>query len=184
MLEFFQWLGNTGWSVALIESLYMWSFLESAHVLFLGLFVGTVLMMDLRLLGVAFKGIPASHFTRHLLPWSRIGFALMVTTGIPLFYSNPAGYYQNFFFRMKMVALVLAGVNVWLFHSQIHKKVSEWDEDPRPPRAARVAAAVSIFTWIIVVVAGRFTAYNWFDCDLQPHSDFVNWAAGCVVEGE
>jgi len=184
MLEFFEWLGNTRWSVALIESLYMWSFLESAHVLFLGLFVGTVVMMDLRLLGVAFRGIPASQFTKNLLPWSRFGFALMVATGIPLFYSSPAGYYQNLFFRLKMLALLLAGLNVWLFHARIHRRVAEWDQDLVPPRAARLAAAVSISMWIIVVVAGRFTAYNWFDCDLQPHSDFVNWAAGCVVESE
>jgi hypothetical protein len=153
-------------------------------VVILGLFVGTVLMMDLRLLGVAFKTIPASHFTKNLLPWSRFAFALMVVTGIPLFYSSPAGYYQNLFFRVKMVALLIAGVNVWLFHSQTHQKVADWDQDPKPPRAARVAAAISIFAWIVVVVAGRFTAYNWFDCDLQPHSDFVNWAAGCVLASE
>lgn len=184
MVSFLEWLGNTPWSVALIESLYVWSFLEATHVLTLGLFVGTVLMMDLRLLGVGFRKVPASEFTRHLLPWTRAGFAVMTITGLLLFYSSPLRYYQNLFFRVKILVLVFAGLNVWFFHSRIHKRVTEWDLDPVPPRAARVAAVVSIVAWGCVVVAGRLTAYNWFDCNLQPQPDFVNWAAGCVVEGE
>lgn len=184
MVEFLEWLGSTRWSVALIESLYVWSFLEAAHVVTLGLFVGTVLMMDLRLLGAGFRSVPASTFTRHLLPWTRAGFALMVVTGLLLFYSSPLRYYQNLFFRAKILLLLFAGLNVWLFHARIHRTVSEWERDPVPPKAARVAAVVSIVAWAGVVVAGRLTAYNWFDCALQPQPDWVNWAAGCIVEGD
>jgi hypothetical protein len=184
MLSFFEWLGNTRWSIALIESLYVWSFLEAAHVITLGLFVGTVVMMDLRLLGVSFRRVPASEFTGRILPWTRGAFVVMTITGLLLFYSSPLRYYQNFFFRVKLLMLLVAGLNVWLFHSRIHKRVSEWDLDRSPPRAARVAAVVSLVAWACVVVAGRLTAYNWFDCWMQPQPAFINWAAGCVLDPE
>jgi hypothetical protein len=77
--------------------------------------------------------------------------------------------------------LVLAGLNVWLFHSRVERRVAEWDLAPVAPLAARVAAVISLILWAGIVVAGRMIAYNWFDCDIQPQPDFINWAAGCVV---
>jgi Family of unknown function (DUF6644) len=179
--SFFEWLGNTPWSVKLLESFWAWPLLESTHVLGITLFVGTAMMMDLRLMGVTFGGVRASDFTGRLLPWTRIGFALMVVTGVLVFYSNPVRYYHNIFFRVKMIVLVLAGINVWLFHTRIHHSVAEWDLNEKPPRAARIAGAVSIIAWTLIVMSGRFIAYNWFDCDIQPQSAFVNWASGCVL---
>ncbi|MGE0460726.1 MAG: DUF6644 family protein [Vicinamibacterales bacterium] len=181
ILGLLEWVAATPWSVALHESLYMWPLVESTHVLSLALFVGTAIMLDLRLLGVAMKRVPVSEVTGRLLPWTRLGFVVMLATGLLLFYATPVRNYQNIFFRLKMILLVVAGINVWLFHSRIHRSVGEWDLAVPPPRAARVAAVVSLVAWGIVVVSGRFIAYNWFDCDIQPQSAFVNWAAGCVV---
>ncbi len=59
--------------------------------------------------------------------------------------------------------------------------MADWDLEDKPPRAARVAGAVSIVAWTLIVMSGRFIAYNWFDCDIQPQPAFVNWAAGCTV---
>src|SRR5690606_28088628 len=132
------------------------------------------------LLGVTFGNVPASDFTGRMLPWTRAGFVILVVTGALLFYSSPVRYYHNIFFRVKMGVLLLPGLDVWLFHSRIHKRVGEWDVVPAPPRAARVAAVVSILAWATVVFTGRMVAYNWFDCDIQPQSALVNWAAGCV----
>lgn len=179
--EFLQWLGETPASVALLESRYAWPLVESTHVVALGLFVGTTVMMDLRLTGAAFRKVPVSAFTGRLLPWTRIGFAVMATTGLLLFYSAPLRYYHNVFFRFKALVLAVAAVNVWVFHSGVHRRVREWDRDPVPPPAARLAGAVSLAAWATVVVAGRLIAYNWFDCDLQPQPGWVNWAAGCRV---
>jgi len=182
ILGLLEWVAATPWSVALHESLYMWPLVESTHVLSLTLFVGTAIILDLRLLGVALKRVPVSEVTGRLLPWTRIGFVVMVATGLLLFYATPVRNYQNIFFRLKMILFVLAGLNVWLFHSRIHERVAEWDQTLPTPRAARVAGIVSLVAWAGVVVAGRFIAYNWFDCDIQPQSAFVNWAAGCVVK--
>ncbi len=180
--SFLEWLGSTRWSVALLESYYVWPLVESTHVVFLALFVGTAMMMDLRLVGVAFRGVPVSAFTGRLLPWTRFGFAIMVTTGLLLFYSSPLRYYYNLFFRIKVVLLVVAGLNIWLFHTRIHRSIHLWDDDFRAPRAARVAGLVSLVVWTGVVFSGRLVAYNWFDCDIQPQPEWVNFVAGCPLE--
>ncbi len=182
--RFFEWLGTTPWSVGLLESLWTWPLLESAHVLSIALFVGSAMMMDLRLMGVTFGGVRASDFTGRLLPWTRWGFAVMVITGILVWYSNPVRYYHNIFFRLKMILMVLAGLNIWFFHTRTHKRIAEWDLLPSPPRAARIAGVVSFAAWTLIVISGRLIAYNWFDCDLQPQPAFVNWASGCLLPAE
>ena len=165
-----------------MESLYVWPLLESTHVLSLGLFVGTAVMNDLRLLGWTMREVPVSEVTGRLLPWTRIGFAVMLTTGLLLFYSSPVRYYHNIFFRFKVLLLIVAGLNAFVFHRGIHRRVAEWDNDTKLPRAARVAGAVSLIAWALIVVYGRLIAYNWFDCDIQPQSNLINWAAGCGIQ--
>ena len=179
MLPFLEWLANTPWSIALHESLYMYPLVESTHVLAITLFVGLTVVLDLRLLGLTLGGVPVSEVTARLLPWTKVGFAIMIVTGILLFYAIPVRNYQNIFFRVKVVMLLLAGLNVYLFHSRVERRISEWDLAPVAPRAARIAAVVSLVLWASIVVAGRMIAYNWFDCDIQPQPAIVNWAAGC-----
>ncbi|MCI0437439.1 MAG: hypothetical protein L0271_27970 [Gemmatimonadetes bacterium] len=181
MHEFLEWLESTPWSIALLESLYVWPLIESTHVLTLAMFVGTAIMNDLRLLGFTLKQVPVADVTGRLLRWTRGSFAVMVVTGLLIFYSNPVRYYHNIFFRLKIILLVIAGVNIWLFHGRIHTRVIEWQNDAVPPRAARVAGAVSLVAWGAIIVAGRFIAYNWFDCDIQPQPAFIKWAADCAA---
>ena len=84
LLPWMQWMADQPWSIGLRESLFVWPLLESAHVLTLMLFVGTAAMLDLRLLGLTFRTVPASEFTGRLLPWTRASFALMAVTGVLL----------------------------------------------------------------------------------------------------
>lgn len=180
LLAFCEWLAATNGSIALHESLYMYPLVESVHVLTLCLFVGLAVMFDLRLLGLAFKQTPVSEVAK-LLPWTVAGFVVMVVTGLLLFYAIPVRTYQSVFFRAKVIFLIGAGLNVWLFQSRIYQRLAEWDHMVVTPRPARVAAVLSLFLWAAIIVAGRMIAYNWFDCDIQPQSAFINWAAGCVV---
>lgn len=140
-------------------------------------------MNDLRLLGLGFRDVPAAQMTTRLLRITRIAFAVMAVTGVLLFYSNPVRYYHNIFFRIKVVLLVVSGINIWLFHGRIHRRVGEWQHDARPPRAARMAGLVSLLTWAGIVVAGRLVAYDWFDCDKNVQSPFVMWIQGCATSG-
>ena len=179
--DFALWLDTHAWSTALHESLFMYPIVESTHVLTLCLFVGTLVVVDLRLLGVAFTNVPVSEVMGKMLPWTVIGFVVMFVTGVLLFYAIPERTYHSLWFRVKVIMLIVAGVNAWWMHSRVAVDRAAWDTAERPPQAARVSAAVSLAMWAGVVVTGRMIAYNWFDCDRQPQPEFVNWAAGCVV---
>ncbi len=183
LLPLVQWLAGTRWSIALHESLYVYPLVESTHVLALTMFVGLAVMLDLRLLGLAMRQVPVSEVMRRLLPWTKAGFVLMVVTGALLFFAIPVRTYQNVFFRMKVLMLLAAGLNVWLFHSRVQRHMAEWDTAAVTPLPARVAAVTSLVLWAAIVVAGRMIAYNWFDCDIQPQPALVNWAAGCEAGG-
>jgi len=118
-------------------------------------------MLDLRLLGIAMRDTPVSEVADRLFPWTLAGFIVMVITGALLFYGIPVRTYQNMFFRIKVLLLILAGLNVFVFHTKVNRKRAEWDLDPVPPRRARIAGGVSLFLWALIVVAGRMIAYNW-----------------------
>ncbi len=184
LLPFCQWLDETAWSTALHESLFMYPLTESTHVWALALFVGLTVILDLRLVGLTLRSLPVSEVARRLLPWTVAGFVVMVITGVMLFYAIPVRSYQSIFFRVKVVLLIIAGLNVWVFHSGIWRRVATWDRAPVPPRRARVAGVASLVLWTFIIFAGRMIAYNWFDCDRQPQPGWVNWAAGCVLESD
>jgi hypothetical protein len=178
-LAFFEWLADSQWSVDLHESQYAYSIVESVHVWALALFFGSAVMVDLRLLGWTMRKVPVSQVARRLLPWTIAGFVILVITGVLLVFAIPLRTYQSIFFRGKMVLLLLAGLNVWLFHSGIYRKVAAWDVDAVPPRAAKVAGALSLVLWSGIIVSGRMIAYNWFDCDRQPQPAIINFLTSC-----
>src|SRR6266536_2724602 len=158
-LAFFEQLGESSSSAGLHESEISYSIIESIHVWSLCLFFGMTLMFDLRLLGWTMRKVPVSEVIRRLLPWTIAGFVIMVISGTLLFFAIPLRSYQNIFFRAKMLLLVLAGLNVWIFHARILPKVAAWDAGQLPPRMVRAAGAVSLILWIGVVFSGRMIAY-------------------------
>jgi hypothetical protein len=134
------------------------------HVLTLSVFVGTALMIDLRLLGRTMTDVPVSQVMTRLMPWTQAGFLVMLVTGSLLFYAAPVARYENIFFRMKMAALAMAAMNVWLFRRNVYRRVAEWDLDPVPPRRVRMAGALSLVLLALIITAGRMMAYQdyWF----------------------
>ena len=160
---FFEWLENTSGSIAIRESIMFYPLVETTHVLTLCLFLGMIAMLDLRLLGLALRRVPASQVAGRLLPWAAAGFVVMVISGGLLFYSGPVRASRNIFFQVKMVMLVMAGLNAFVFHRGIYRKIAVWDQDAVTPARAKVAGFLSLLLWAGVVVAGRMQAYNWFD---------------------
>jgi len=183
LLGLCQWLAETRGSVALHESIYMYPLVESVHVLTLCVFVGMSVLLDLRLMGVVLPQVRASEMAARLLPWMKSGFAVMIITGVLLFYAIPVRSFHSIFFRAKMIALVLAGLNAWIFQVGIRRRTAEWDLQLSPPRAARLAGIVSLALWAVIIVAGRMIAYNWFDCD-KPQSRWVQIATGCSYDAQ
>jgi len=163
ILPFLQWLQATPFSTGIRESTWWYPVIESVHVLSLCLFLGIALFWDLRLLAMGLRRVPVSDLASRLMPWTFVGFIFMTGSGVLLFIDEPVRFYGNIFFRVKVVALVLAGLNAWFFHySGVGRRIIDWDISAVTPRGARIAGAVSLFLWAVIVVCGRFIAYNWF----------------------
>ena len=162
LLSFCQWLAETPFSTGIRESTYIYPIIESVHVLSLCIFVGLLLLWDLQLLGVILRRVAVSEVWARLIPWITIGAALMVASGLLLFASDPVRFFGNIFFRVKAFGLFLALLNAMAFHLGIERKLVDWDTAIVTPRAAKFAGAISIGLWAVIVVTGRFVAYNWF----------------------
>jgi hypothetical protein len=186
--EFLVWLNNEfmkgggetarSWSQLLAESLNFWGLLEGTHLLFLMLFAGTIFIVDFRLLGLTFRKTPVSVVSDRVLPLTVFAFAVLVVTGAALFFAKPLVYYHNIWFRLKLIFLVLAMLNIVIFHRRVQMNQSEWDTLAVPPASARMSAVLSITSWILIITMGRFIAYNWFDCG-KPLAHWMNVAQEC-----
>ena len=125
--HFLHWLDATQFSAVMRESVWAEPIVETIHVLTLTLFLGFVLLLDLRLLDVVLRRKRVSEMFEQFNPWLFRGFAVMLVTGLLLFSADPVNFYSTLFFKLKMVMLVLAGVNVAFYHATIGKHIAEWD---------------------------------------------------------
>ena len=98
LLDICEWLAETPWSIALHESLHVYPLVETAHVLSLLLFVGSIIFIDLRLLGATLREAPVTEVTSRILPWTFAGFAVAVVSGALLFYAIPVRTFLSIFF--------------------------------------------------------------------------------------
>lgn len=147
-------------SIALRESLYAFPVLLTIHVVSLVMFAGLVVMMDLRLVGLAYRGTRFSEIQSRLFPWQMVGMVVTTLTGLLLFYMQPMRYYGKVYYWLKLALIVLAGVNAMLFHFTTYRSVAEWDTTG-PPFKAKVAGVLSLGMWACIVAFGRFAAYDW-----------------------
>jgi uncharacterized membrane protein len=168
------------WSEALLGSLNFWGLLEGTHLLALMLFAGTIFVVDLRLLGVTFKRTPVSVLSDRVLPLTIFGFAIVIVTGVALFYAKPLVYYHNVWFRAKLVFIVLALLNIMIFHRRVQRNISDWDTLAKPPAAARASAVISLASWALIIMLGRFIAYDWFECG-KPLPEWANVVQECAA---
>ena len=183
LLKFAESIGATWFSVALHESFYMYGWIESLHVITLMVSLGMLIVIDLRMLGLWLKDVPASKIAERLDRPMLIGFSIMVVTGVLLYVGIPIRTTQSLWFRIKVILLVAAFINAWLFRKHMQASVGTWDAAPVPPRRTRIAAALSLTLWASVITCGRFIAYDWYDCG-QDNPAFVDWAAGCIAGEE
>ncbi len=159
-MRFLEWLYATGWAAAIRENEYAFPWIECVHVLAITLVVGSISVVDLRLLGLAWRDRPVRNVLREVLPITWTFFGLAVASGFLLFSSNAPAYARNPFLQVKFGLLLLAGVNMALFHLWARQSLQHWEAAPLPPWRAKLAGAVSLLCWIGVVTAGRWIGFT------------------------
>lgn len=154
-----QWLEQTWIASRVRESLWLFPAIETGHLLGMAALVGTITMFDLRLLGRALRTKRVSEVGRTLLPWTWAAFAVQLLTGVVLFSSEAVKLYANPAFRLKLLLILLAGIQVLIFHRTMYRGVAAWDGGQPIPRTARISGALSILLWMSIVAAGRFIGF-------------------------
>ena len=154
-----QLLYNSGIGTALRESDYAFSIVESIHVLSITLLIGTIVILDLRMLGLVLRSLSVTRIARNIFPLAWTGFAISFISGFLLFWAEAAKMYGNPAFRAKVILLALVGLNPLIFHTTIYRRVHEWEVLDISPWRARAAAVASITLWAGIVIAGRANAY-------------------------
>lgn len=150
----------SGLGLFIAESTWAFPALETLHVIALVTVVGTIAIMDLRMIGVAGRNWAVSDLSKDTLPWTWGAFVMAAITGGLLFISKASSYVINPYFLWKMGMLVLAGLNMMYFHFITYRTVEHWDRDPTVPVAVRVAGILSLVFWILVVFFGRAIGFT------------------------
>jgi hypothetical protein len=150
----------TGIATDIRENEYAFPCIESVHVLAITLVVGSIAMIDLRLLGWASRDRAVSRLSADVLPVTWGAFGVAAISGLLLFASNAPKYFDNSYFRAKLVLLALAGANMLVFQFGANRDHATWDAAAVTPRAARLAAALSLVLWTLVVAAGRWIGFT------------------------
>jgi hypothetical protein len=153
------WLEQTAIGTSIRESLWLFPIIETVHIFGIILLVGATSILDLRLMGLTFRDESVSKIAGRFIPWALAGFIIQVTTGFLLFSSEATKMYGNLGFQIKMLLIVVAGINALLFHSIAYQSVGKWEYDPVGPLSARAAGLISILLWFGIVAAGRWIAY-------------------------
>jgi hypothetical protein len=158
--DFISYFENSGLADDIRENDLLFPFIESVHVVFICLVVGSILVVDLRLLGLASIQRSVSRVTSGILPLTWTAFAIAVASGSLLFISNATKYLGNGYFIAKMFLICAAGLNMAIFHAISAKDLSRWENETRLPLPARLAGGLSILLWVSVVACGRWIGFT------------------------
>jgi hypothetical protein len=160
IVPFLHTLERTPLAVAIAESAWAFPIAETVHVVALTIMIGTILVMDLRLLGIASAQQNYKALRRDVLPWTWLAFCGAVISGSLMVITRAAGYFGNDAFRIKLILLVLAGINMLVFELIIARGAPNWDRGSSVPWAGKIAALLSLALWISIVFFGRWVGFT------------------------
>lgn len=177
-----QSLESLGIAEHIRHSLYWFPTLEAIHVIALGLVFGTILVVDLRILGLASTARPFTRVSGDMLRWTWAAFVLAAITGSLMFVTNARVYWENGFFRAKLVLIVLAGLNMLVFHFTAGRS-REWDTARRGPPVGVACAVASMTLWVLVIGMGRAIGFSTTgaaakEAPAAPNVDFDSFLSG------
>ncbi|MGB6541685.1 MAG: DUF6644 family protein [Xanthobacteraceae bacterium] len=160
LADLISYLENSRLADNIRENDLLFPFIESVHVLSICLVVGSILAVDLRLLGLASIRRSVSRVTHGILPLTWCAFVVAVASGGLLFISNATKYLGNGFFIAKLFLIGAAGLNMMIFHAISAKDLPRWENESRLPLPARLAGGLSILLWVAVVACGRWVGFT------------------------
>lgn len=152
------YLESTSLAAAIRQSQWLYPAIEILHITGIVLVAGAAILFDLRLLGFSQK-LSTALLAHHLLRWSKNGLWLVIPSGLLLFITNATTLGHQRVFWLKMILLVSAALNAYLFHRTIFRSVADWDTQKVVPVRAKAAAVCSMVLWIAVIACGRLLAY-------------------------
>jgi uncharacterized membrane protein len=155
-----EWLQATSLALFIHQTKWAFTTIEVIHVIAISLVIGTIAIVDLRLLGVTSNKRPFTDVSREILPWTWAAFALAALTGSLMFISQATEYFANPTFWKKMMVMAIAGINMIIFELLTVRGVQEWNLKPSPPLAAKLAGGISIACWALIFVLGRWTGFT------------------------
>jgi hypothetical protein len=158
--ELISYFEDSGLADNIRENDVLFPLIESVHVLSICLVVGSILVVDLRLLGLASINRPVSRITSGILPLTWSAFAVAVASGLLLFISNATKYLENGYFVAKIFLICAAGLNMAVFHAISAKDLPRWENEAALPLPARLAGGLSILLWVSVVTCGRWIGFT------------------------
>jgi hypothetical protein len=158
--ELISYFEDSGLADNIRENDVLFPLIESVHVLSICLVVGSILVVDLRLLGLASINRPVSRITSGILPLTWSAFAVAVASGLLLFISNATKYLENGYFVAKIFLICAAGLNMAIFHAISAKDLPRWENEAALPLPARLAGGLSILLWVSVVTCGRWIGFT------------------------
>jgi hypothetical protein len=153
------WLQSLECATQIRESGWLFPTIETVHVFCVVLVVGSIMLVDVRLLGLGNVDRPFTEVAEEMLPWTWSAFIVAAIAGLLMFTSKAVAYYGDFPFLRKMVCLVLAGLNMAFFHRFGMRDVRAWD-CCKPPLRARFAGGASLLLWITIIGAGRWIGFT------------------------
>ena len=148
------------WAVFIHKKAWAFTTVQVVHFFTVSVVLGTIAIVDLRLLGFAAVKRPFAELSRQLLPFTWTAFVLTVITGSLMFISQATEYFANPVFWFKMSVIVLAGINMMIFEFVTVRDVEKWNLDATPPPRARLAGGISIACWALVIVLGRVISFT------------------------
>jgi hypothetical protein len=154
------WIENGSIGTAIRESSWLFPTIETCHVIAIVTVVGSITILDLRLLGLASRQRSVTDVMSDVLPWTWWSFVIAVISGSFLFTSKALEYYNDGPFRAKMLLMVLAGVNMGIFERLTTRGIADWDQTESTPLAAKIAGAASLVLWIAIVACGRWIGFT------------------------
>ncbi len=159
ILSFAQWIQATDFFTFLRQSWYVYPIVLTTHIIGIATFGGMILIVDLRLLGVAMRNWSVTDVVDQLRVLKRIGLVLVVTCGVILAGSKAEEYYYNKFFWTKMSLLALIAIHGLIFRRSVYRNTAELDKAVQMPGRAKLAASLSLILWTCVMIAGRGIGY-------------------------